>query len=520
MILNLLKKTARYAVIEIDDGGNFYTKETYAVWVNGEKILTDRCVTVLHGLKPENAYEVKVESGDKNESEILSFETDYESITLNVKELGAFGDGIHDDTVFLQAAVAACPKDGRVLVPEGIYNISNLFLKSGLNLELAKNSVLKCVKDRNLHPHFPGELQTYDEKEEIVLGTWEGNPRPMFAGIITGMDVRDLNLYGEGTIDGNASKDDWWKNPKIMNVAYRPRTVFLKGCSNVSMTGLTVVNSPSWTIHPYECEDISFYGLTIRNPEDSPNTDGIDPESCKNVSICGVHFSLGDDCIAVKSGKIYLGKKNKRPSENIRITRCFMENGHGAVTLGSEIAGGVKGLYVSDCFFRNTDRGLRIKTRRGRGKDSVLDDIVFENILMEEVKTPFTVNCFYFCDPDGKTSYVQSREALPVDDRTPGIGTLVFKNIKASGCHVAAMYCDGLPEKKIEKIELENIRISFTEGEAINGVPIMSDGVAACSKKGITIHNVKNLILKNVSVLNCDGESIDLNGIDNLDSFQ
>ena len=82
------------------------------------------------------------------------------------------------------------------------------------------------------------------------------------------------------------------------------------------------------------------------------------------------------------------------------------------------------------------------------------------------------------------------------------------------------MYCDGLPEKKIEKIELENIRISFTDGEAINGVPIMSDGVAACSKKGITIHNVKNLILKNVSVLNCDGESIDLNGIDNLDSFQ
>lgn len=124
-------------------------------------------------------------------------------------------------------------------------------------------------------------------------------------------------------------------------------------------------------------------------------------------------FSLGDDCIAVKSGKIYMGKKYKTPSENIHIRQCLMENGHGAVTVGSEMAGGVKNLVVEECRFYDTDRGLRIKTRRGRGKDAVLDQIIFRKIDMDQVMTPFVINCFYFCDPDGKTEFVQSREKMP-----------------------------------------------------------------------------------------------------------
>ena len=193
-----------------------------------------------------------------------------------------------------------------------------------------------------------------------------------------------------------------------------------------------------------------------------------------------------------------------------------MENGHGAVTLGSEIAGGVKGLIVKDCIFTNTDRGLRIKTRRGRGEDSVLEDIVFENIYMEDVKTPFTVNSFYFCDPDGKTSYVQTREALPVDERTPGIGSLTFKNITAVDCHVAAMYCDGLPERKIEEITLDSIRVSFKKDGCEKGIPIMSEGVTECSRMGFFIRNVKNLRVKDVSVEGCEGKEFILDGIDSF----
>ena len=137
-----------------------------------------------------------------------------------------------------------------------------------------------------------------------------------------------------------------------------------------------------------------------------------------------------------------------------------MENGHGAVTVGSEMAGGVKNLVVEECRFYDTDRGLRIKTRRGRGKDAVLDQIIFRKIDMDQVMTPFVINCFYFCDPDGKTEFVQSREKMPVDDGTPAILRLDFEDIKAQNCHVAAAYFDGLPEQKIEQIIMKNITVT------------------------------------------------------------
>ena len=513
----LLKVTARCAVLEIEDGGNYYTKEAFAVILNGkEKRITDRSVTVIDGLIPGKEYALTVENSEGKAVCDISFQTPYESVTLNVKEMGASGDGLHDDTVIIQSAIMACPKDGRVLLPKGKYLVSSLFLRDGLNLELAEDAEIVAITDRKARAYFPGEIQTADEKEEILFGTWEGNPRPMFAGIINGFGVKDVTIYGKGTINGNASKEDWWKNPKIMDTAYRPRTVFLKDCKGISLIGIKIINSPSWTIHPFFSENLEFYGLTIRNPEDSPNTDGIDPECCSNVKIKGVHFSLGDDCIAVKSGKIYLAEKFKKASENIEISGCLMENGHGAVTLGSEIAGGVYHLLVHHCLFVNTDRGLRVKTRRGRGRLSVLDDIVFEEIQMEKVKNPFTVNCFYFCDPDGKTGYVQSRDFLPADERTPEIGTLTFHRITAKDCSVSAMYVEGLPEKKIGRISLEDIRISFTQGECNAEVPIMSSGTEPCSKKGITMKNVHILRMKNVTVEGMNGEAMDLAAVDEV----
>ena len=116
-----------------------------------------------------------------------------------------------------------------------------------------------------------------------------------------------------------------------------------------------------------------------------------------------------------------MGRKYKRPCRDLTIRQCCMRDGHGSITIGSEMAGGVRNLTVKDCLFLHTDRGLRIKTRRGRGKDDILDEIIFENIRMDHVMTPFVVNCFYYCDPDGHTDYVQTKEALPVDERTPEI---------------------------------------------------------------------------------------------------
>ncbi len=525
MELKLLTKTARSAVIEIADGGIYYTLESYHLFVNGHDTkVCDTIVTSVFGLKPGTEYTFEIfheASGCEEVSSVdslasISFKTPDEFVTIDVKSLGAKGDGTSDDTVFLQSAISLCPEGSRVLIPEGRYLITSVFLKSGINIELAKGAVIIADTDRMHYPALPGLIQSYDETGEYNLGTWEGNPLPMFTGIITGMNVENVCIYGEGCIDGQASYENWWKNCKVMNIAFRPRLIFLSHCRNIMIQGIKLCNSPSWTLHPYFSDELGFYNLTIENPQDAPNTDGVDPESCSGIAIEGVKFSLGDDCIAIKSGKIYMGRKYKKPSENISVRQCLMENGHGAVTVGSEMAGGVRNVRIEDCLFRNTDRGLRIKTRRGRGRDAVIDDISFKHIEMRNVMTPFVVNSFYFCDPDGKTEYVQSREKFPVDDRTPRIGRLAFEDISATDCHVAAAHFDGLPEEKIDHIVMKNVDISFAT-DAKEGVPAMSEGVEKCSKKGIFARNIKKLEFRNVNITGCEGKSIIAVDVDEIE---
>lgn len=508
--------TARSASVEIADGGRYFTKAGYEIYINDEYYgTTDTTITGIYGLKPDTAYEISVRENGR-EAGRVSLHTEKEFVTLNVRKFGAKGDGVQDDTHFIQAAIMACPPKSRVLIPAGAYKITSLFLKSGLRLELEKGAELKADTERTHFPTFPPVLESYDEESEYILGTWEGNPLPMFSGIICGVGVEDVIIYGEGIINGNASKENWWHNPKVMNIAFRPRLFFLSNSKDVSLQGVTFMNSPSWTLHPFFSDNLRFIGVKVQNPSDSPNTDGLDPESCKNVEILGVRFSLGDDCIAVKSGKIYMGRKYKRPCENLRIRQCLMENGHGAVTVGSEMAGGVINMTVEDCYFRHTDRGLRIKTRRGRGRDAILDGIVFRNLTLEHVMTPLVVNSFYFCDPDGKTEYVQSREPYPVDERTPSIKRLIFENMDCTDCHVAAAYFDGLPEAKIEEIVMRNISISYAENPKCD-VPAMSEGVEASSKRGLFARNVARLTLDRVKIEGQMGEAVELIGVDELE---
>lgn len=509
--------TAHSISFLIADGGYFNLKNQYDIYVNDKKVMsTNTAVNSVFELDSDNLYELELRNHADEVICKYKFNTEYEFLTINVKDLGAFGDGIHDDTEFIQAAIMAAPPKSRVLVPQGKYLVKSLFIKSHVNLELEENAILLADTDRNTRVRFPGSINTNNSKEdEYHLGTWEGNPEPMFAGIINGIDVEDVKVYGKGIVDGQSNSDNWWHNPKVMNIAYRPRMLFLNKCRNVSVQGIMLTNSPSWTIHPFFSENLKFIDIRIRNPEDSPNTDGIDPESCQNVEIAGVRFCLGDDCIAVKSGKFYMGQKYKLPSDNIFIHHCLMENGHGAVTLGSEISGGVSNVLVENCTFRNTDRGLRIKTRRGRGKNCFLNNIVFRNIDMDGVLSPFTANMFYFCDPDGHSNYVQSREKLPIDERTPELGKLVFENINALNAHVCAAYFLGLPEKKIDLVEMKNVFVSFAE-DAKENVPVMSDGVKSMKRRGIVAQNVAGLLIKNVTIEGFEGEKLTLSAVDEV----
>ena len=513
---SILFATSRKAVIEVEDFGVWETTKPYEIWLDGEKVLeSQKAVETVTGLKPDTVYRAQIRTAD-DQSEEVELKTRYESVTLNVKRFNAMGDGVHDDTAAIQAAIMACPKDGRVYLPKGVYRVTSLSLKSDLCIDLDDEAVLSGSVVREDIPVLPGMIQSQDETFDYNLGTWEGNPLDCFASLFTGIHVSNVVITGGGVLDGNASEENWWEDDRAKIIAFRPRMIFLNHCENVTVHGLTIQNSPSWNLHPYFSKNIRFLCLTILNPWDSPNTDGMDPESVNGLEVVGVHFSLGDDCIAVKSGKYYMGHKYKEPSQNIEIRQCWMQNGHGAVSIGSEMAGGVKNLHAHKCIFDNTDRGLRIKTRRGRGKDAAIENICFEDIQMDQVRTPFVVNSFYnCCDPDAHSDYVKCKSPLPVDERTPSVNHLTFRNIVCHNCHAAGAFIYGLPEQKIDRVEMENIQVDYAENP-VPMEPAMMDDLGETTLMGLYINNAKELILNNVTVEGNEGDAFDFHNIDRL----
>lgn len=504
MELTMLHLAARSATLQLDDGGLYNTVKRYDIYLNGQFwVHTDTVVTTLYYLWPDTAYRMEVRSGDELLA-CLDFTTAHESFTMDVREFGAIGDGEHDDTAAIQAAINCCPRQGRVLIPAGDYHVLPLFLKSHITIELQYGATLLLATDRDQFPILPGMVLSTDETDDVNFGSWEGNPLDMYAALITGIDVEDVLICGEGVLDGRAQQSDWWVDQRIRRGAWRPRMFFINRCDRVTLQGITVRNSPAWNLHPYFSTNLGFYNLSIEAPADSPNTDGFDPESCTHIRMAGTHFTVGDDCIAIKSGKIYMGSRYKTPCRDIEISHCLMEDGHGGVTVGSEMAGGVQDVTIHHCMMRHTDRGFRVKTRRGRGVQGVIDNILFDHVVMDHVGTPLVVNALYFCDPDGKSDYVQSRDPQPVDERTPRIGTVAFRHVQANDVTCAA-YILGLPEKPVEHVIMQDVTISC-DPNASPMAPAMACGVEPCKQTGIVAINVDDLSLENVTITGTLGE--------------
>lgn len=500
--------------MELDNKTCYFTDQNYSLYVNDHfKEMIKTNIFTISKLKPNTCYEVKIVSEDKKNEKIYRLSTADESAVLNVKEFGAIGDGRHLDTAAFQGAIAAAPKGSRIVVPAGIYRCTSIFLKSHMTLELEEGAVILGHHERAHYPILPAKLYDVDEKEKDCLAFWEGEAAASYASLITGVGLKDVKILGSGTIDANAGASDWWVDPKTKRGAWRPRTIYFINCSHMIVEGIHIKNSPSWTVHPVRCQYTKFINISIENPKESPNTDGINPESCYEIEILGVQFSLGDDCVAIKSGKFPLAPQKVIPSENITIRNCLMRYGHGAVVIGSEMSGGVKNVWVERCFFMHTDRGIRIKTRRGRGSTGIIDHIHVENIKMDGVLTPFAINSFYFCDSDGKTEYVWSKEKLPKDERTPFIGVLSFENIQCMNTEVCAAFIYGLPEEKIQSLTFKNIHIDYKD-DAQADFPEMLSFQEKLMKAGFIVKNVEKLRLENVSINNAIGKALDLEAIE------
>ena len=490
------------ACFELENTSPYYAEDAFDVTVNGAPALQGVRTNVfsLFDLHPETEYQIAI--GE----DVVSITTDAETACISVKDFGAVGDGVTDDTAAIQNAINYCPPRGRVTVPAGTYMVRPLVMKSDLTFELKEGAILLGDTVEEHYPLLPGEIHDAETGIELQVTSWEGNPFPGRQSFISAHYAKNIAIVGKGVIDGNAQNSTWWNDVKKRKIA-RPRLVFFNQCENVVFHGITGRNSASWNFHPFFSKHVYFYNIAVEAPSNSPNTDGTDPESCDDVRFIGIRYSVGDDAIAIKSGKIYMGMKYQTPATNHLVRNCLLEYAHGAMVLGSEMAGGVKDLTVSQCYFLHTDRGLRIKTRRGRGKYAVIDGVEFSNIRMDNVKAPLVMNMYYFCDPDGHEEIVWSKEYHPVDDTTPYLGSFTFRDMECTDCEWAAGYFYGLPEQPIGSVTIENVSFTVKE-DAQPGQPAMMDFVPSECKRGLYFNHVKKINLKNVTMSGQDGDRL------------
>ncbi|HUB26454.1 MAG TPA: glycoside hydrolase family 28 protein [Tepidisphaeraceae bacterium] len=406
------------------------------------------------------------------------------SSPLNVRECGAVGDGSTNCTTAIQQAIDRCAAagGGTVLVPAGKYVTGSLLLRSHITLHLDSGATLLGSMNMADYP--------------VWVSRWEGSARPTHAGLIGGESLVNIAITGRGAID--ARGEFWWEKFNQNRLTYsRPCMVRLVDCRDILMSGITCTNSPFWTLNPTACDNVTIHGVTVRNPADSPNTDGINPDSCCNVHISDCHIDVGDDCLTFKSGSEDDGRQNRKACENITVTNCTMLRGHGGVVIGSEMSGGVRNIAISNCVFSGTDRGIRLKSRRGRG--GVVEDIRVDNVVMDSVLCPIVLYLFYGCGAWGHEK-VTDRSPHPVDAGTPTFRRLRFSNISAQNVKYAAVFALGLPEMPIEDVTLEGISINLDANNVVGGSPAMAPGIGDMCRAGVVLENARDVRLCRVGI--------------------
>ena len=409
----------------------------------------------------------------------------FPSRDIDITAHGARADGTTDCTAAIAAAVKACNAagGGRVVVPAGRFLTGPIHLLDRVNLHVKEGATLAFVTDpaRYLPP---------------VLTRWEGMEMMGYSPLIYAHGVSNIAISGTGVLDGQATEQNWWAwkggqnrplpnqlaaRAKLFELAeagapvaqrvfgagsyLRPQFIQFMRCRNVLIEGVTIRNSPMWEVHPVECVNVTVRNLHIDTH--GPNNDGCDPESCRDVLIEGCLFDTGDDCIAIKSGRNADGRRLNIPTENVIVRNCTMKDGHGGVTIGSEISGGVRNVFVEKCIMDspNLDRALRFKNNAMRG--GLLDHIYMRDCTIGEVaEGVLSIDLYY-----------EEGEKGPF---TPIVRDVELRNVTSK----KSMY--GLYMRAYPKSEISNIRV----------IDCRFDGVA----KGNVTDGVRGLVFRNTRV--------------------
>lgn len=378
---------------------------------------------------------------------------------------------------------------GTLYVPAGVYETCSIVLESNMTLYLEAGSVLRFYDDPALY-------------DRIQLA-YVGKPLSMYTPLIYAKDAENVTVTGTGTLDGQG--EAWWKlRPAFRSKGLRrPHMICFDHCHSVRVENVSLINSPAWTVHPYCCENVLVQGVNIKNPADSPNTDGINPNSSKNVRIMNCVIDVGDDCIAIKSGTE--DSENPAPCENIVISNCNMVHGHGGIVIGSEMSGSVRNVTVTGCVFQDTDRGIRLKTRRKRG--GAIEQVSIQNIIMDRVLCPFIINSYYCCGEKGKEKHVWDKSPYPVDSSTPAVRDVSVSHLSVYRAGAAAGFIYGLAEMPVKDVRLSDCVISMDPG-AEPGMPAMMTQLEPMKGQGFFIRNAENIELHRVQIRNCEGELV------------
>ncbi|WP_319226925.1 glycoside hydrolase family 28 protein [Draconibacterium orientale] len=463
--------------------------------------------------------------------------------SVSITDFGAINGGIEINTEAFAAAINAVTEKGggKVTIPPGIWLTGPIQLKSNLELHAEQGAVILFSANKDLYPviatNFEG-LDTYRclspihgrNIENVAFtgkGVWDGNGDAWRAvkkskltesawkklvksgGVVNDKgDVwypsEQYKIGAEGSGDQNV-RDDLQTKEEFETIRdyLRPVFVSIQNSKRILFDGPVFQNSPAWNIHPLRVEHLTVKNLTVRNPWYSQNGDGIDIESCKNVLVQNCNFDVGDDAICIKSGKNEDGRRYGIPCENLIIKDNIVYHGHGGVTVGSEMSGGVRNMHVSNCTFMGTDVGLRFKSTRGRG--GVVENIFISDVYMTNIPTnAISFNLYYggqsISEMLAAGGMKTSTELVPVTEETPQFKNIKISNVTVNGAQ-QAVFLQGLPEMPLENIELNNLYL-----KADNGFQIID-------AKGVKIKDTKLITDKDVAMMIFNSADVDVNGL-------